>query len=100
MAWASEAGSRARKLRAMTTSAIKGRTEASSWRHIAATPTAWFRAFTANAPFSKGSASSGNLFGSLKIGCAYTVLPALTKTRTFHENYYIRTASRKLMEDS
>lgn len=55
-----------RKLRAVTTSVIKGRTEASSWRHMPAIATTWFRPFAGKSPSSAGSANSGNLFGSLK----------------------------------
>ena len=58
------------KLKAVTTSLIKGRTIGSSCRHIAATAIAWFRLFSGNSPRRSGSASSGNLFGFLKIGCA------------------------------
>ena len=59
-----------RKLRVVTTSLIKGRTDASSWRHIAAIATAWFRLFSGNRLLRRGSAISGNFLGSLNLGCA------------------------------
>ncbi|KAH0465155.1 hypothetical protein IEQ34_005258 [Dendrobium chrysotoxum] len=49
-------GPSARKLRATTTSAMKGRTEASSCRHMAATPTAWLRPITGYARLGRSPA--------------------------------------------
>lgn len=60
-----------KKLRAVTTSHINGRVVASSWRHMAATAIAWFRALIGKSPPRRGSANSLNLAGSLNIGHAY-----------------------------
>lgn len=60
-----------RKLRAVTTSLIIGRIDASSLRHIAATATAWLKLFAGNSSRRRGSTSSENLFESLNMGSAW-----------------------------
>lgn len=59
-----------RKLRALTTSVINGRTSGSSSRHIAATATACLKLFSGTFPFRRGSSSSNTLLWSLKTGFA------------------------------
>lgn len=59
-----------RKLRAVTTSLMSGRTEGSSLRHMAATATAWCSPLIGKSPWRSGSANCGYFLGSLNVGFA------------------------------